>query len=123
MLPDESPGFISAVFDIGRYASRCCVASGFHQCLCRNDVNDLERLLDGGLSVNDCDSQGRSLLHFAAACGNEDIVRVLLERSNLCLCLSVCLSVCLPVGRSIRLSVRPSVYLPARLPVCPSIWL
>ena len=43
-------------------------------------MQGLARLVDGGLSVNQCDSQGRTLLHFATACGNEDVVRVLLER-------------------------------------------
>lgn len=46
----------------------------------RNDVDELKRLLDGGLSEHDCDAQGRTLLHYAAACANEDAVRVLLER-------------------------------------------
>jgi ankyrin repeat protein len=65
VIPDESAGYISAVVAIGS-----------------NDVSGLQRLLDGGLSVNDCDSLGRSLLHLATACGNEDAVRVLVERNG-----------------------------------------
>eukprot|EP00118_Oscarella_pearsei_P019165 m.202022 g.202022 ORF g.202022 m.202022 type:complete len:1950 (+) comp39602_c1_seq2:196-6045(+) len=63
LLPEESRHFVSALFAIGRY-----------------DADELEKILSS-LSANAYDGMGRTLLHYATACGYDDAAKVLLERN------------------------------------------
>jgi len=52
-------------------------------CLDRDSVQDLQELLDQGLDINQVDADGRTILHWAAVKGQEEVVSKLLNQRSL----------------------------------------